>query len=391
MATFTTLYKSLGTKLPILSRNLHIKSKIHKEYIFKNMLFSQKNSLHLSVSGGLRKKHFEIADTEDKKSVRDVISSLSILVGAQGFHEGNIDRSNLKELLPKSQASLPPRYMKDSFDSALIPLSSDLRLREKYVTFMGGVRVGRLMEDLDVFAVWLCYKHVHNPDNSISPYSIVTALVDRMDFQNEHSLQSDQDIRLSGHVTWAGTTSMEVTIDVEQFCTVENTWKEVTKAVFVLVARDPLNQGPAIVNSLVCETVEDKRIYHQGEINKLHRKHFAKEGLFQAPPSETEKNLVHKLFMEMADESQMKFYTKRALPNTTWMDETVLKNLIMCHPEHRNRFKKVFGGFIMRQAFELGWACAYTHSKLRPRILHIDDIMFRRPVEIGSLLYLNSQ
>lgn len=45
----------------------------------------------------------------------------------------------------------------------------------------------------------------------------------------------------------------------------------------------------------------------------------------------------------------------------------------------------------MRQAFELSWANIFTYSKERPRILHIDDIMFRRPVEIGSLLYLNSQ
>lgn len=44
----------------------------------------------------------------------------------------------------------PP--LQDSWDAAIIPLGSEKRLREKYVTFMGGVRVGRLLEDLDVFA-----------------------------------------------------------------------------------------------------------------------------------------------------------------------------------------------------------------------------------------------
>ncbi|KAK3896235.1 hypothetical protein Pcinc_000089 [Petrolisthes cinctipes] len=39
----------------------------------------------------------------------------------------------------------------------------------------------------------------------------------------------------------------------------------------------------------------------------------------------------------------------------------------------------------------MSWATAFVVSKQRPRVLHIDDILFRSPVEIGSLLYLNSQ
>lgn len=46
----------------------------------------------------------------------------------------------------------PNLSLQDSWDAAIIPLGSENRLREKYVTFMGGVRVGRLLEDLDVFA-----------------------------------------------------------------------------------------------------------------------------------------------------------------------------------------------------------------------------------------------
>lgn len=74
---------------------------------------------------------------------------------------------------------------KDSYDTAIIPLGSDLSMREKYMTFHKTIRIGRLLEDLDVFAVTLCYKHILNPnqpaDISVSPYSIVTACVDQMD------------------------------------------------------------------------------------------------------------------------------------------------------------------------------------------------------------------
>jgi hypothetical protein len=50
------------------------------------------------------------------------------------------------------------RYMlsflciQDSFASAIIPLKDDVSLQEKYVTFKGYVRLGRLLEDMDIFA-----------------------------------------------------------------------------------------------------------------------------------------------------------------------------------------------------------------------------------------------
>ena len=69
----------------------------------------------------------------------------------------------LMKLLPESQDELPVRKMSDSFDHAIIPLGQDLKLREKYMNPYGGVRVGRLLEDMDVFAVHLVFKHVVNP------------------------------------------------------------------------------------------------------------------------------------------------------------------------------------------------------------------------------------
>lgn len=47
---------------------------------------------------------------------------------------------------------LPARSMQDSFTSAIIPLSTDVALQDKYVTILGHVRLGRLMEDMDLFA-----------------------------------------------------------------------------------------------------------------------------------------------------------------------------------------------------------------------------------------------
>lgn len=60
-------------------------------------------------------------------------------------------REYLLKYEPKPE-DLPVRSMQDSFTSAIIPLSTDTALQDKYVTFLGHVRLGRLMEDMDLFA-----------------------------------------------------------------------------------------------------------------------------------------------------------------------------------------------------------------------------------------------
>lgn len=241
---------------------------------------------------------------------------------------------------------------------------------------------------------WLCYRHVLNPlqaeyPSLPSPYTIVTGMMDRMDFCKGVKINPNLDIRLSGHVSWTGTSSIETIIHVDQLQ--DNNWKRVTTAVFVFVARDPLNQGAAIINKLVPHTEEEKKIFDQGVLNKLSRKIVKEESLFRQPPNETEKSLVHDLFLSMSNPKQHEFAPKIKPEGARWIDETKIKNIIVCHPEHRNRFGKVFGGFIMRKAVELGWTSAYVHSGQRCSLTHVDDVIFTRPVEVGSLLYLNSQ
>lgn len=61
-------------------------------------------------------------------------------------------RQELMELLPGKDDALPPRRIEDSFVSAIVPLRSNPKIRERYVTSGGQVRIGRLLEDMDVFA-----------------------------------------------------------------------------------------------------------------------------------------------------------------------------------------------------------------------------------------------
>lgn len=59
-----------------------------------------------------------------------------------GYNPISHSREYLVEFTPKSVDELPTRSMQDSFTSAIIPLSTDISLRDKYIGFLGNVRLG---------------------------------------------------------------------------------------------------------------------------------------------------------------------------------------------------------------------------------------------------------
>ena len=302
-------------------------------------------------------------------------------------------RRRLMSQLPSSQDELPARRMADSFDQALLPLGSDSKLRDKYLTHFGSVRVGRLLEDMDVFAAHLVFKHVLNPKQDPEtpgcPFSIVTALVDRIDVKTK--IAADKDLKMLGHVTWVGRSSAETKLELHQRDDDGERWHHVTSATFVFVVRDTVNKGSSFINKLIAETEAEKALVAQGERNRAARLASATDSLFKNPPSEWEKRLIHDFFIQTVDHKALSFKARVKPENSEWMENAKLKNIIICQPENRNRFNKIFGGFIMRQAFELAWANTVVYARKRPHINFMDDISFKKPVEIGSLLYFNSQ
>ncbi len=335
-----------------------------------------------------------VPSVPDKTSAEVVRNLTESVIGGPSTYDPKVyqrQREKLISMVPSSQTELPPRRMQDSFDQAIIPLGSDSQLRDRYLTHFGSVRVGRLLEDMDVFAVHLVFQHILNPkqdsEDPQSPFSIVTALVDRIDVK--HKITADHDIKMLGHVTWVGKSSAESTLELYQMR--DGEWIHVLEATFVMVVRDPLNRGSSYVNPLLVETEQEKALLERGERNKIQRLAASTESLFKHPPSEEEKALIHDFFIQTVDHKALSFKARILPDNSRWMEDAKLKNILICQPEHRNRFNKIFGGFLMRQAFELAWANTYVYSGQRPFVKHMDDISFKKPVPVGSLLYFNSQ
>ena len=290
----------------------------------------------------------------------------------------------------------------DSKVVGYIPLASNCERRTVYMNILGGVRVGLLLEDMDVVAAYSAYMHCsqHGNVGGSKSISIVTALVDRLDIHDQILL--DRDIRLTGLVSWVGTSSMEVTVHVDQTCESDDSsalmdesdmsWKRLAEATFVMVGRNPKTNKAAPVNFLQLRTPEEIAMYQQGEERKALRQKMAKETLTKHPPNDIERKLIHELFLKSVRETSNAVQADLHLPaGAVWMDSTQMNSVRVCHPQHRNIHNKIFGGYLMRQAFELAWTAASVLTKSKPQFIAMDDIFFRCPVEIGDILEFKAQ
>ncbi len=73
------------------------------------------------------------------------------------------------------------------------------------------------------------------------------------------------------------------------------------------------------------------------------------------------------------------------------MHETQLKTAIICQPQYRNRHNfMIFGGFLLKQTFELAFTTAAAFAHARPTFVSLDPSTFQNPVPVGSILYLTA-
>jgi acyl-CoA hydrolase len=123
---------------------------------------------------------------------------------------------------------------------------------------------GRLMEWIDVVAAVVARRH--------SGMNVTTAYIDNLSFKAP--AHANDTVILSGHITYAGKTSMEIC--VETF--VENlngTREQINKAYLIVVALDD-NEHPAQVPEVVPETDDEKREYAEA-LKRRELRHMRKQ------------------------------------------------------------------------------------------------------------------
>ncbi|EGO02868.1 hypothetical protein SERLA73DRAFT_176304 [Serpula lacrymans var. lacrymans S7.3] len=216
-------------------------------------------------------------------------------------------------------------------------------------------------------------------------FYIVTASVDRLDMLAP--LHPVRDLRLSGQVIYTGKSSMEVAVKMEALGADMTDERTLLLGRFSMVCRDAQTHRARPVNPLSITTTEERSLYNMGESSKKRRASLALRSLDRVPPSSTEAKQLHDCYLQYGQSNGNHIQHQE---EKVWMGDTKLEKTMLMFPQERNVHQKVFGGYLMRLAYELGFANASLFTRSHVRFLSLDGISFARPVPIGSILRLRS-
>lgn len=284
------------------------------------------------------------------------------------------------------ERDLTPKTMSDSYHRIVLPLGQDPWLSDTYINSSGHIRLGTIFMDLDALSGVIVYKHT-GPG-----VTTVTAALDRITIARP--LTEICDLEYSGQVTYAsGRSSVEITCRVAKALPDGEPSKAedvLLTCTFTMVALDPETKKPTNIPLLICSTPEEEKIFKEGEAKSLAKKKMSKTSLLETEPNDTESALIHKIWLK-----QLQYHDPndelRQPANVTPMAKTQLSTASIMQPQYRNRHQTmIFGGFHLKQTFELAFCCAASFAHARPTFISADPCTFRNPVPVGSVLYLTA-
>lgn len=144
---------------------------------------------------------------------------------------------------------------------------------------------------------------------------------------------------------------------------------------FTFVARDSKTGKSAFVNKISPETEREKVLLEEAEERNQMRKQ--KRGQQKKEIEEGEVDRLKELLAEGRIFCDMPALADR---DSILIRDTCLQNSLICQPQQRNIHGRIFGGFLMRRAFELAFATSYAFAGSAPFFLEVDHVDFLRPV-----------
>ncbi|EFJ45017.1 hypothetical protein VOLCADRAFT_106173 [Volvox carteri f. nagariensis] len=260
--------------------------------------------------------------------------------------------------------------------------STDRALQDMRRNPWGHLRVGRLLEDLDSLAGNVAFEHCHT---GRGPPLLVTAAVDEITVR--HPLQVERDIVVHGQVVWTGKSSLDIRMQLFQ---AHHAPQSSLEALFSFVHLDPVTGKAAPVAPLRPESTSDLDVFQQRQAVADARRAARQQAQLQqggwgelqtVPPEAREWIRAARRLQELPALASL---------DAVLMPFTCQHNTFICQPQHRNTSGRVFGGFLMRRAYELAFATTYMFGGVRPTFQKVDEITFTRPVDVGDLLRLTS-
>ncbi|CAO3592194.1 unnamed protein product [Absidia cylindrospora] len=285
-----------------------------------------------------------------------------------------------KKSLAGFQSGDRPKSMSDSYVEKLLPFKSSPELLDDYINSMGKIQIKKLIEDLDLLAVMVAYKH-NNTSFVDSPIIMLTACMDRMEIKQPP--KTLEDIKLSGQVIHAGTSSMTTLLKVQTVSTATVAPTTLLAACFTFVGVDSNTLKPIKVNPLVARSPRERRLIQAVTDSKDRKKH--SENLLVAaaksPPTGHDWAHLHHLHSPNFPSDK-----STAMTNVVCMSETKMQAVKWVQPQERTCYNYLFGGFMIGQALELAHMTGTAISQSSVQLKSVDRSAFLKPVPIGAML-----
>jgi len=260
--------------------------------------------------------------------------------------------------------------------SHTLPLESDLTMRRRFMVIdepiPGNFRFGLLLEKLDLLAeqTALIYVRRTHPEGRV-----VTAAIDNIVVRQVTDVT--RDVVCHARINHVGRSSLEVGIRVEQPGDPVN---HIATCHFTMVARG----GPEAGESLALPPLEyltDKEQERAGRVVANREVYRRQQESLQQPPTQEEYALLDQLHREQEDPL---FAGHRAVNLVTDAWERM-------YPEQEYVPRRIFGGYLMRRAFELSSICSELVAPDRSVIAAVNRINFFHPVRLGDKLHFTSR
>ena len=259
----------------------------------------------------------------------------------------------------------------DTSRSLRLPLAEYPALARRFKVvdepLRGNLRFGVLLEVLDKVAedTALDYVRATHPDARV-----VTAAIDNIVVRA--APDPTRDLAFHARINHVGRSSMEVGIRVEQPGDPD---VHVASCYFTMVARSTTEERSLALPPL--ELGDDLERHRAAKAVRRREQQRAEEAAEHGPPSREEFDLLARLH-----EAQ-----ERPGFDGTLVGDFVTESWERMYPEQENVPRKIFGGFLVRRAYEL---CSVSAQRLvpdRPLIATVNRIAFLQPVRLGDTLH----
>jgi acyl-CoA hydrolase len=269
-----------------------------------------------------------------------------------------------------------------------LPLGSDPKLRHRFMvlneTLQGNLRFGLLLEVLDKVAEETALKYVkrYYPDARV-----VTAAID--DILVRHAADVTRNITFHARINHVGRSSLVVGIRVEQ---AGNPVNHIASCHFTMVARSGTGDTATSVTLPPLEYLDAQEQRRASKAVASREEYQRQQALLSEPPSRDEFEMLitlHQALEEtglagrrIQDDTFFRGYKASRLVTDSWE---------RMYPEQENVPRSIFGGYLVRRAFELSSICSDLVAVDRSIISAVTRINFFQPVRIGDTLHFTSR